>query len=215
MARRFEPKDSLDDFPTPPWATRALLENVLRFKPGMRMSAWDPACGVGHMAKILHEYFGRTYASDVFNYGYGQVIDYEQITEIEEHINWIITNPPFRLAENFLTQSLKFAQTGVAMLTRTVFLESVGRYNEIFSVQPPTIVAQFSERVPMIKGRLDRTASTATGYCWLVWTKVPARTTQLIWIPPLRRAFERPNDYDIPSSQTSDRLNAFLGARLL
>ena len=29
MAQRHEAKDSLDDFPTPPWATRALLEHVL------------------------------------------------------------------------------------------------------------------------------------------------------------------------------------------
>ena len=29
MAQRVEPKDSADDFPTPPWATRALVEHVL------------------------------------------------------------------------------------------------------------------------------------------------------------------------------------------
>jgi hypothetical protein len=28
MAQRVEPKDSADDFPTPPWATRALLEHA-------------------------------------------------------------------------------------------------------------------------------------------------------------------------------------------
>ena len=27
MAKRFEENDSLDDFPTPPWATRALFES--------------------------------------------------------------------------------------------------------------------------------------------------------------------------------------------
>ena len=29
MAQRHESLDSLDDFPTPPWATRALLEHVI------------------------------------------------------------------------------------------------------------------------------------------------------------------------------------------
>jgi len=29
MAQRFEALDSLDDFPTPPWATRALFEHIL------------------------------------------------------------------------------------------------------------------------------------------------------------------------------------------
>jgi hypothetical protein len=28
MAQRTEPKDSPDDFPTPPWATRALIEHI-------------------------------------------------------------------------------------------------------------------------------------------------------------------------------------------
>lgn len=54
------------------------------------------------------------------------------------------------------------------MLTRTVFIESVGRYDRLFSINQPSHFAQFTERVPMVKGRLDRRASTATGYCWLV-----------------------------------------------
>ena len=29
MATRIEGKESLDDFPTPPWATRALIEHVI------------------------------------------------------------------------------------------------------------------------------------------------------------------------------------------
>lgn len=29
MAQRAEAHDSLDDFPTPPWATRALIEHVI------------------------------------------------------------------------------------------------------------------------------------------------------------------------------------------
>ena len=83
-----------------------------------------------------------------------------------------ITNPPFRLAEEFVLRSLQVARVGVAVLARTVFLESVGRYQNLFRDNPPTKVAQFTERVPMVKGRLDKKASTATGYSWLVWEKV-------------------------------------------
>jgi hypothetical protein len=35
----------------------------------------------------------------------------------------------------------------------------------------------------MIKGRLDRRASTATGYAWLVWEKDKNGGTALVWIP--------------------------------
>jgi hypothetical protein len=64
---------------------------------------------------------------------------------------------------------------GVPVLVRTVFIESVGRYRNLFENTPPTICAQYTERVPMVKGRLDRKASTATGYAWLVWKKPSAQ----------------------------------------
>ena len=98
------------------------------------------------------------------------------------------------------------------MLTRTVFIESIGRYERIFSKEPPIKVAQFSERVPMVKGRLDRKASTATGYAWLVWEKGGSRPTELIWIPPCRKSLEREGDYAAavagsfaPQKKTDDR----------
>jgi hypothetical protein len=69
-------------------------------------------------------------------------------------------------------RSLIIARRGVAVLVRTVFIESVSRYRNLFEKTPPTLCAQYTERVPMVKGRLDRKASTATGYAWLVWTNL-------------------------------------------
>src|SRR4051794_30361823 len=62
-AQRIEPADSPDDFPTPPWATRALMEHVLDNEPLCSLTCLEPACGVGHMAKVLNEYFGQVHAS--------------------------------------------------------------------------------------------------------------------------------------------------------
>jgi len=81
------------------------------------------------------------------------------------------------------------------MLSRTVFVESVGRYERMFVPHPPSKVAQFVERVPMVQGRLDRKASTATGYAWLVWEKDTTSTaTQFCWIPPCRKRLEQDAD---------------------
>src|SRR6266403_2752652 len=107
----------------------------------------------------------------------------------------IITNPPFRLAESFVQRSLVVARRGVAILARTVFIESVGRYRNIFEINPPTKFAHYTERVPMVRGRLDRKASTATGYDWLDLEKAPAGSTRLMWVPPCRKALERDSDY--------------------
>jgi hypothetical protein len=41
-----------------------------------RMSVWESACGRGHMARPLTEYFGKVYASDIHPYGHGAVYDF-------------------------------------------------------------------------------------------------------------------------------------------
>jgi hypothetical protein len=196
MAQRVEAKDSLDNFPTPPWATRALLEHVIADAgPFRKMTCWEPACGAGHMARPLKEYFGKVKASDVHAYGHGAVADFLSAPLEASSVDWVITNPPFRLAEEFIQRSLIAARHGVAILARTVFLESVGRYREMFDQSPPTKFAQFTERVPMVKGRLDAKASTATGYAWFVWEKSARSLPRLMWVPPCRKKLERPGDY--------------------
>lgn len=197
MAQRNEPSDSPDDFPTPPWATRALLEHVIGGnQAGFRnMTCLEPACGAGHMARVLQEYFPDVVASDAFSYGYGEVRDYLISPYDRNSVDWVITNPPFRLAKDFVLQSLDVARVGVAILARTVFLESIGRYEDIFLKKPPSKFAQFVERVPMVRGRLDGKATTATGYAWLVWEKNHLGEPRLMWVPPCRRKLERENDY--------------------
>jgi hypothetical protein len=196
MAQRIEAADSADDFPTPPWATRGFMEHIMADQgPFSKMSCLEPACGAGHMAEVLKEYFGEVRSSDAYSYGYGAVRDYLDIPYEANAVDWVITNPPFRLAEQFVQRSLVVARRGVAVLVRTVFIESVGRYRNLFEHNPPVKFAQYTERVPMVRGRLDRKASTATGYAWLVWEKSSATSTRLMWVPPCRKALERANDY--------------------
>ncbi len=194
MAQRFEPNDSADDFPTPPWATRALVEHIVGKNSVSGKSCLEPACGRGYMARPLAEYFGQVDAADAYQYGFAPVRDFLTFPYEARSHDWVITNPPFRLAEEFVQRALVVAKQGVAILARTVFLESVGRYQGIFKDNPPTVFAQFSERVPMVKGRVDAKASTATGYAWFVWKKGETGS-QLAWVPPCRRSLERPLDY--------------------
>lgn len=227
MARRAEPSDSLDDFPTPPWATRALIEHVLMpyfHDPNLiaHMRAWDPACNRGFMARPLAEYFGDVRASDIFDYGYagqGLTADFLEISGLHDFgqdIDWIITNPPFRQAEKFIMSAWGRRCRGYAMLMRTSFMEGTGRHDRLFSRRPPNIVAQFSERVVMHKGKIVnpnvpmpvwskklnkwvfRKPTTATSYTWFVWFSTmftrPGET-RVVWIPPCRKQLERAGDY--------------------
>jgi hypothetical protein len=128
--------------------------------PFSKMTCLEPACGAGHMAKVLKEYFGEVRASDAYRYGYGAVRNYLDVPCEANAVDWVITNPPFRLAEQFVQRSLVVARRGVAVLVRTVFIESVGRTRGLFETMPPSRFAQYTERVPMVRARLDRKAST-------------------------------------------------------
>ncbi len=210
MQRRREPHDSLDDFPTPPWATRALCEWI--GGPIDMMDCREPAANRGYMARALLEYFDRVEVADIHDYGMGyQVKDY-LFGPAPEKTCWTITNPPFRLAEQFIDRAIETSIEGVAMLLRTSFMEGCGRYSRLFRNRPPTHVLQFAERVVMHKGgivdpdlavevvdprgrRTRRKPSTATSYGWFVWVLNSPGPTRLIWIPPCRRQMQRPGDY--------------------
>lgn len=214
--------DALDDFPTPPWATRALYNYVILPKAGVphpcSFTAWEPACNRGHMAKVLREYHPMVTSSDVHDYGGNYVADFlipgtEPPSIALGGAPFIITNPPFVQAERFAHRAMHIKGARVvAMLTRTSFLEGAKRYTNLFGKQPPTFVAQFSERVVMLKGALRdpdipywdgarwRRPSTATSYCWLVW--VLGMTPQpFVFIPPCRKVLTRSGDYPVNPDQ--------------
>ncbi len=201
MQQRSEPHDSLDDFPTPPWATRALCEFLQNGRPCMPLDLYscrEPAANRGHMVQPLREYFEKVEASDVHDYGVGfPVVDYLFPNDLPL-VDWTITNPPFRLAEQFIERAAATSRHGFAMIVRAAFLEGQGRFERLFSKNPPSFVLQFTERVVMHKGRLAPEGSTATAYAWLIWIDgVPG--TRLRWIAPCRKRLERPGDYPTPA----------------
>lgn len=199
MQQRSEPNDSLDDFPTPPHATRALCEwlGVNWYSEpgdGKLLTCREPAANRGHMVKPLAEFFGAVDAADVHDYGAGfPVADYLW-GPLPAMVDWTITNPPFRLAEQFIERALATSRDGCAMILRTAFLEGQGRYERLFSKTPPSHVLQFTERVVMHKGRLAPEGSTATAYAWLVWV-IGEEGTRFDWIAPHRKRLERAGDY--------------------
>lgn len=189
MNRRLDPMDSLDFFPTPPWATRALFRHIVMDAHG---SAWDPCAGEGHMAEVLRETFADVHASDIHDYGKGYAVgNFAGRTDLPEAEaqcpftpDWYCYNPPFNAAVDFTIRALNTARRGVAVLVRSNWAEGGDRYKELFRSRPPAIVAQFAERVPMVKGCWDPEASTATAYAWFIWDRARAGSTRYAWIPP-------------------------------
>lgn len=214
MQQRSEPHDSLDDFPTPPWSTRALCEYLERAGFALQLDrVREPAANRGYMARALGDYFGSVAASDIHDYGAGYPVEDFLFGPTPPHTQWTITNPPFRLAEQFILRGLDCSDM-VAVLIRSAFLESVSRYRALFSVHRPILILQFTERVVMHKGKmLDpdipvetwsdkhkaivvRKPSTATAYCWAIWSKQLRTPTEFDWIAPCRKRLTRPGDYE-------------------
>jgi hypothetical protein len=180
--------DDLDFYPTPCWAARAGGELIKALDPAAR-TCWEPACGEGHMAHGLADYFENVACSDIHNYGRGWVEDFlapdgEDGLGGRKPVDWIVTNPPFIHGEAFVRQGLKRASRGVAMLLRLVFLEGAGRHAFHYGETPLSVCAPFAERVPMVKGRWDPNASSATAYAWFVWLKPLAAGDDFVGVPP-------------------------------
>lgn len=184
MARRRSPRASLDFFPTPGWATRALCDR-LDLVEGM--TCVEPAAGAGHMVDVLEEYFESVAASDIVDYGRGYPTeDFLTAKAPGAKADWVITTPPFRLAEQFALTAPKHARNW-ALLCRLSWLEGGGRYQHIWasaSFPPVSETLVFSERVPMVKGRLaTRGESSATAYAWFVWREGDGGS-RISWVPP-------------------------------
>jgi hypothetical protein len=202
---------ALNYFPTPPWATRALCEFLIgESLPLDDLTCWEPACGEGHMARPLEEYFRDVIASDVHRYADNhEIFDFtlSAFGSGQEQPDFVITNPPFTLAVEFIAAASVVARSGFAMLVRSAFLEGGERHRRLWSINPPSFVLQFCERVVLLEGRLVRSgavdpyateegrkATTATSYVWLVWLE-GQDDTRFRWLAPCRDRLERPSDY--------------------
>lgn len=193
-------RDGADFYPTPPWATRALIRHVAPLV-GMTNShyVWEPACGDGMMAEVLVEHFAHVYRTDKYDYGYGKTgVDFLSPDARGDNYqpHWIITNPPYNVAAEFTRVALERCSVGVAMLVRLSFLEGRARYEQLFSQHPPMIVAPFVERIGFRPGTWDPEADRGVvAHAWFAWRRDTRTEPRMTWIPPnVRNELTRPDD---------------------
>lgn len=116
-------------------------------------------------------------STDIIDRGYGcaftfwkqDFLSYED-TNVECDI---ITNPPYKLAQEFVEKALDLVEDGrkVAMLLKLTFLEGIKR-NKLFKENPPKKVWVFSKRIKCAKnGEFEKYPSSAIAYAWFVWEK--------------------------------------------
>lgn len=190
--------ETLDDFPTPRYATRALVEHVIGIENLQGKSVLEPSCGRGHIVETLKEYDVKVVASDVKDYGYpaAKTADFTGPT-IDSKFDFVITNPPYKLAEEFFFRAMEIAECGVALLVRDQWMASIGRYDRIFSKTPPTDVAIFSKHISATKGKVIRTGSCMLGHVWLFWDNTTTVRNPPTWLNhTISKTMEKPGDFD-------------------
>lgn len=169
--------DGPDFFPTPAWATHALIDNET-----FEGQIWECACGDGEMARVLASSGNKVRATDLYPRGFGQAgVDFLSATRPVDNI---VTNPPYNVAEAFVAQGLKLARRKFALLLRLAFLEGANRANSIFLKNPPARVWVFSERITFYMKGAKRSGSGTTAYAWFVWDKDGEGVTELRWLKP-------------------------------
>src|SRR5258708_8396271 len=138
--KRFADLNGPDFFPTPRWATFALIDNE-KFDGDI----WESACGDGTMSRVLEETGQTVRSSDLFERGFGEAgIDFLSPSTSSDNI---VTNPPYNCPEGFVASGVKHSNRKFPLLLRLPFLEAANRPNPIFPKIPPSPVTVFSARI--------------------------------------------------------------------
>lgn len=171
-----------DDFyATPPLAVKELMK-LEKFNNNI----WEPCCGMNHITNILRENKYTVRTSDIvdrLNDGTVEIIDFLNCNE--KYNGDIITNPPYKLATEFVYKTLETIKEGnkVAMFLKLTFLETQKR-KELFIKHPPKIVYVSSSRLGCSQtGEFDENGNTisAIAYCWFIWEKGYKGETIIKW----------------------------------
>lgn len=163
-----ERKDDL--YQTPPVAVRALLD-----VEKLPHRIWEPACGPGNIVKELREAGHDVLATDLVEYqspyqdqsGFDFLLPFS----MPEGVEAIVTNPPFKNAEAFVSKALSICPK-VVMLLRLAFIESERR-RSILDVHSLARVYVFRKRLPMMHraGWEGRKSNSGMAFAWFVWDR--------------------------------------------
>lgn len=163
-----------DFYPTPKVATNGLL-SVESFTG----TVWEPACGDGAISRVLEDSFYDVHSSDLIDRGYGEAgVDFLQTSRRTGNV---ITNPPYCLAEEFVTHALSVADNKVAMLLKLAFLEG-GKRRRMFETTPLKTVHVFSKRLCMTRNGEPQRGGGMIAFAWFVWDKSYKGKPTIGWI---------------------------------
>jgi len=146
-------------------------------------SIWEPACGQGHLARRMQELGKVVLATDLIDRGFGRG-SCDFLTYDLPRLMDIVTNPPYKYAQEFVEKAIALCDTKVAMFLKLTFLEGQAR-QKMFKKYPPKRIWVYAHRKKCaINGEFDKTGSSASCYAWFVWEKGFTGAPTIGWLTP-------------------------------
>jgi hypothetical protein len=149
---------------------------------------WEPACGPGAIVRVLRAAGHDVLATDLVDYGDPTAL-YRRDFLMERkpppgYGECILTNPPFKLVEQFVEHALELSPF-VVMLLRLAFLESERR-SDILEGCGLARIHCFRKRLPMMHraGWEGRKANSGMAFAWFVWDRShtgPTTVNRISW----------------------------------
>jgi hypothetical protein len=178
-------RDPVELYETPAVATEALL-----LAESIPHRVWECASGPGSIVRVLRAAGHHVTATDLIDYGSPDQDaggrDFLLETELPAGVSMIISNPPYRQAEKFISHALTLCPR-VAMLLRLVFYEG-RRSSGILDDGRLARVRVFSNRLPMLHRAnwSGNKVSNPTAFAWFVWDRDhrgPTVFDRITWKP--------------------------------
>jgi hypothetical protein len=181
------PRDPLDRYYTPPWATRLLLER-LRDHHGYNLATQtigEPFAGAGHMVRELERVGARVIASDIDPGSPFETVNFLSTDAYSRYhgVDWLITNPPYNAEESDTTavRCIRHAlrlSCSVAMLLRLSFQEPCADREHLITSCPP----DWMGTLPRVhyKGPGGGTQNNQTSV-WGIWDKLSGEAKMHWW----------------------------------
>lgn len=141
------------------------------FKDILDKNVWECTCGQGHLSEVLKEFGYNVKSTDLINRGYGEVQDFLKCED--KFKGDILTNPPFKLAKNFIEKSFELIEDEryAIFFLKIQFLESKLR-KEMFVKYPLKYLIVNSERQQCAKDAdFEKYKATTQCYCWYIFQK--------------------------------------------
>ena len=167
-------RNQSDFYPTPPEATQALLDFL---DLPQKTTVWEPACGEGHMVEVIEKNDLRVIATDIQT-----GTDFLK-AEMPKGVDWIITNPPFSLSEQFIRKAHAH-DVSFAMLLKSQYWHAARRVN-LFLDTKPSYVLPLTWR-PDFLFKTRGKGSPLMDVMWCVWCKDEFKTYNTTYIPLTR-----------------------------